>query len=139
MEKFSVEPASIFLGLPHPGMVVTDTAVAGMLHPIAKNGSGVNVEVSPHQTSLLASGFNSLWCTALKRGVTHFAMLHADIRPDRNWLDVMLAELQRTGADLVSVVTPIKDARGLTSTGIGHPEIPWSVYLAYDTRFAPIC
>jgi len=124
VEKIQVEPTKILLGMPNPGKIATQTAVAGMMHPAA--APGVNVEVMVHQTSLLASGFNYLWASALERGFTHFAMLHADIRPERNWVDMLLSELQRTGADLVSVVVPIKDERGLTSTAIGHPTIWYS-------------
>jgi len=124
IEKIHVEPTKILLGIPHPGHIATQTAVAGMIHPAA--APGVSVEVMPHQTSLLASGFNYLWASALERNFTHFAMLHSDIKPDRNWLDMLLSELQRTGADLISVVAPIKDERGLTSTGIAHPTIWYS-------------
>jgi len=124
IEKIQVEPTKILLGMPNSGHVATQTAVAGMMHPAG--APGVSVEVMPHQTSLLASGFNYLWASALERGFTHFAMLHSDIKPERNWLDMLLSELQRTAADLVSAVAPIKDERGLTSTGIAHPTIWYS-------------
>lgn len=124
IEKFTVPPANILLGIPHAGRIFPATAMSAMIHPAA--GAEVNVEVTTHQTSLLASGFNFLWSTALEKGYTHFAMLHADVVPEWFWLNMLLSELQRTGADLVSVVVPIKDSRGLTSTGIGHPSVWWS-------------
>jgi len=81
--------------------------------------------ICPLPSSLLAHACNILWCAALNRrktdGVTHFAMLHADIDPAPWWLDTLLDELDRTGADLVSVVVPIKDERGLTSTALDLP------------------
>lgn len=126
IEKFSVEPAKILLGVPHSGRLFADTAMSAMMHPASSRG--VHVEVMTHQTSLLASGFNYLWISALSRDFTHFAMLHADIKPEWNWLDVLLAELERTGSYLVSAISPIKDERGLTSTAIGHPNIWYSPY-----------
>jgi hypothetical protein len=76
--------------------------------------------------SLLALVFNRLWCQALnerkKSNLTHFAMHHADIEAPPGWLDSLLVEQQRVGADVLSVVIPIKDNRGITSTGIRDPE-----------------
>jgi hypothetical protein len=45
-------------------------------------------------------------------------MCHDDVRPSPGWIDVLIDELDRTGADVVSAVVAIKDDRGLTSTGI---------------------
>lgn len=72
--------------------------------------------------SLLALAFNRHWCLAMNqrasRGWTHFAMHHGDIEAAAGWLDVLVEEMERTGADILSVVNCIKDERGLTSTGI---------------------
>lgn len=74
------------------------------------------------QGSLLAMTFNKLWCQALntrqRDKLTHFAMHHSDIEAENGWLDKLLEEQQRTGADVLSVVVPIKDERGVTSTGL---------------------
>lgn len=76
--------------------------------------------------SLLAHTFNQCWCFALnlrrQRTVTHFAMLHADIVPNNWWLDVLLDEIERTGADMLSAIVPIKSRDGVTSTAIGDPR-----------------
>ena len=79
-------------------------------------------------TSCLTRTFNGLLCDALndfhgtagrqKTPYTHMAMVHDDVCADSGWLDVMLDELDRTGADLISAVVPIKDQYGLTSTAI---------------------
>jgi hypothetical protein len=73
--------------------------------------------------STLTHNFNTLWCEALNmresHGVTHFAMCHADVKPEPWWVDLLLAEMNVVQADILSVVLPIKDARGLTSTGVG--------------------
>jgi hypothetical protein len=71
--------------------------------------------------SLLAMGFNSLWCAALntraEHAWTHFAMHHSDLEAPPGWLDTLLDEMDRVRADLLSVCVPIKDQRGLLSTG----------------------
>lgn len=68
------------------------------------------------------ANFNALWCAALNTrrdfGWTHFAMLHQDVQPARYWVDTLLEELDRAEVDLLSVVLPIKDDYGVTSTAI---------------------
>jgi hypothetical protein len=78
-----------------------------------------------HRASLLACGFNMAWCRALnlrKEGLGYFAMLHADIEPEPWWVDLLYAEMEKFGLDVISAVVPIKDQRGLTSTGIGTAD-----------------
>jgi hypothetical protein len=82
-------------------------------------------------TPLLAHGFNQCWCSALnvvRKGqrIDYFVMLHADIVPEEWWIDKLIAEMVRTGADLVSCVVPIKSAHGVTSTAIAGLD-PWVV------------
>jgi predicted O-methyltransferase YrrM len=105
----------VFLAVPHYGEVASATAGA-LLTASAKLTPYINFECG----SLLAFTFNRLWCEALnmraQRGVDFFAMLHADVCPDPFWLDTLLAEMGRVGADVISAVVPIKDPRGLTST-----------------------
>ncbi len=76
--------------------------------------------------SLLAFVFNRLYADALNKrkelGLTHFAMIHADVEAPPGWLDVLADEMDKVGADVVSAVLPIKDERGLTSTGCQDPE-----------------
>lgn len=70
--------------------------------------------------------FNSLWCLALNTrkefGLTHFAMLHQDVHPVKWWVDTLLDEMKKQDVDLLSVVLPIKDDHGLTSTAILNTE-----------------
>ncbi len=81
-------------------------------------------------TSMLPRCFNLLLADALnykgERPITHLAMLHDDIAPDAGWLDILLDELERTGADIISAVSPIKNEKGLTSTAIDVGD-PWIV------------
>lgn len=84
--------------------------------------------------------FNVLWAEALNRfesgAATHFAMLHSDVAPLPGWLDVLIAELEDHEADLVSTIIPIKDGRGLTSSGIADPENPWEPWRRFTLREA---
>ena len=115
-----MEPV-IFLGCPHYGNVLWPTCAALLTASMRRFPL-----ITGEQASLLCHNFNRLWCEALNlrvqpnvpRRPTHFAMLHADLAPDPGWLDVLYDELERTGADVISVVNAIKDHRGLTSTGL---------------------
>ena len=124
----------IFLGMPHSGNPVMAASKA------LWTAKSERADVFPfsHQTSALCRNFNILWSQALnlyEQGkITHFAMLHDDCVPQMldgepgNVLDVMLAELERTGADLIASCPAIKDDRGLTSTAIEDPLAgPWDV------------
>lgn len=88
-----------------------------------------NVENIYRGGSLLASNFNRLWCHALNlvhRGerVDYFAMLHDDVGPEIYWLDKLIEELEERQLDVLSVVVPIKDRRGMTSTALAG-DTPW--------------
>ncbi len=79
--------------------------------------------------SLLTLAFNRLWTMALnlKPRPTHLAMLHNDVCPPRYWGDGLLAELTATGADVLSVVVPIKGETGTTSTAVEDAADEWAV------------
>lgn len=86
-------------------------------------------------SSLLANAFNRMWATALNfaraGAVTHFLLHHDDIEiRTPGWLDVMVEEMQRVGAGVLSVVQPIKNTSGLTSTAMGLADDPW-----YNRKF----
>lgn len=84
--------------------------------------------------------FNALWCHALNEqeagNVDMFAMLHSDVIPANTggWLDILVKECLKADADLVSVAVPIKDARGLTSSGVGNPDNPWVPFRRFTVR-----
>jgi hypothetical protein len=79
--------------------------------------------------SLLGRSFSTLWAQALNNAekglVTHFAMIHSDVGASRNWLDVLLEEMEAHQADVCAAVIPIKDMKGITSTAIQDPQNPW--------------
>lgn len=72
-------------------------------------------------SSLLTFNCNMMWVEALNRRetqkVTHFIMLHSDIRPEQGFVGKMLKIMEEHQAEMISVVSPLKDRSGLTSTG----------------------
>jgi hypothetical protein len=112
----------VFVGMPHYGFLHVGAARGLYNGPSRKFGYtfyAVNM-------SLLTAGFNHLWVEALNRreteGITHFAMIHADVEPVDGWVDILMEELMRLDADVVSTVIPIKGEWGLTSTGVEEPD-----------------
>jgi hypothetical protein len=109
---------SVFLAVPHNGQV-SGEALPGLMWA---SGRG-KLMVSPGKCSLLATNFNNLWVEALNKrregNLTHFAMHHSDIQAPPYWLDTLLDEMDRVGADILSVVVCLKDDRGLTTTAVG--------------------
>lgn len=114
-----------------PGKQFCWGTVTGVINSTAKHVA------HPFNGGLGFSGvvdFNVLWTDAINcyeaGRVTHFAMLHGDIEPDaeQRWLDVLLDVMDEKGAELVSAHAPIKDGRGLTSSGICDPSNPWGAY-----------
>lgn len=93
-----------------------------------------DVEIAEHpacSSSLLPSSFNMVLACALDLRdagrATHMAMCHSDLQAPAGWLDKLWAEMQYHGADFLSVVVPIKNASGDTSTAIGRADDPWTI------------
>lgn len=119
----------VFLGMPYyPGGVDAEALIAGL-----QSGSdGFETTFCTLPSMGTAKGFNVLWAKALEAAaageITHFAMLHADVIPEYGWLGTLLEECERLKADMVSVVVPIKDDRGVTSCGCDwQAGDPWHV------------
>jgi predicted O-methyltransferase YrrM len=127
--KVELPKPFVFLGLPsYDGTASIATCESYFLAPF--RNKTCRVANARKNISFLTRCFNDLWCTALnerQRGVTHFAMIHADIVPDQHdWLDILLGELIRLDADVVSAVAPIKSEHGWTSTAVEVvPGDPW--------------
>ncbi len=97
-------------------------------------GRNLVVHVSEPSASLLAHAFNMSVCAARNAAseghqIDYVAMLHNDVevvpptRPDEKlWLNILIDELESTGADIVSAVIAIKDQRGITSTAVAGDD-----------------
>lgn len=112
----------ILLAMPHYGTVTAEAAKS-----FYSGATSRPYKTAMNGGSLLAANFNQLFVTALNLqeslDLRVFAMLHSDVSAGPGWLDILIDELDATGADLVSAVLPIKDERGLTSTAIDTD--PW--------------
>jgi len=105
----------VFLALPTYDETIYINTMMTALNAVPRP-SDVEVCLEPGSGSLLPRVFNRLLATAVARGYDRFAMLHADIAAEPGWLAQMMAIQDEHDADIVSVVSPIKDARNLTST-----------------------
>lgn len=128
--------AQTFIGIPHIHNVEWGTA-KGILVECSEKPHLITV--NDHATSLLAWGFNHLWCDALNTKVdypeghgvkkckyTYWLLNHADISFRTPWfLDKLINEMNKGGWDGLHVPMAIKDERGLTSTGIGNGDDEW--------------
>lgn len=109
----------ICLGMPSSG-AVTDRAATGLYRPSCR--PQYDIRIWGLSSSLPTGNMNGLWCWALntnrKTPVSYFAMQHTDIEPEEFWLDKLIDELEAKDLDVLGVVAPIKDARGVTSTAM---------------------
>lgn len=103
---------------------------AGGLHiseKIVRPDEVRDVSLMCQQSSLLALNCNVLWCWALNRvhngeRVDYWALQHSDIEPQDFWLDAAIDELEANQLDVLGVVSPIKDQRGVTSIALGSKD-----------------
>lgn len=78
--------------------------------------------------SLLASSFNGEWCTAWNNPDTdYWCLVHGDIEPESGFLSKLVDELEENNLDVLHVVSPIKDDRGITSTAVGRNDNEWAM------------
>lgn len=107
---------SIYLGIPcHDGRLDK-----GHLESLLTYKSPHLRAVNVMSQSMLTKNFNTLFAHALnerKKGITHFAMLHSDVVPEKMWLDKLYKLMNEHQADVISAIVPIKSEHGLTSTG----------------------
>jgi GT2 family glycosyltransferase len=105
-----------FIGIPsHNGQVHGDI-IASVMDPAIK---GETIGFAHQAFSLLARNFNDLFCFAINQKIyTHFLLLHSDMIPLPGWLGRMHEIMAEKKCDVLSVVAPRKNPRGLTSTAV---------------------
>lgn len=120
-EAISDDRKIIYLGMPSTGHMTLGASIG--FHRSTKRKEH-HVELWGLGSSLATGNFNNIWCWALNREkfgrVDYFAMIHSDIEPPEFWLDVLIDELEDKQLDVLGVVAPIKDRRGLTSIAVAH-------------------
>lgn len=122
----------VMLGVPGGGTLRWETAKAIFMATKQKGRYGIF-------DSMYSNGnFNALWADALNFGAekrfSHFVMIHTDINPGLWWLEMLLEEITKQDAALVSVASAIKDPRGLTSSGVGDPNDRWRPYRRFTVQ-----
>lgn len=119
----------VFIVMPHNFDVDCDAAI-GFFAMATQNP---NHQLSMAGSSMLCHTFNSLWCEALNArrsqeaaepgsGITHFAMLHSDVAPSPLWIDVLIDELERNRADVVSAPCRMKNNSDEVNAAISAKE-----------------
>jgi hypothetical protein len=112
----------IYIAGPHYGSIHPAAAKALYSGEVKGNCDRFDFIIGEMGRSLLAQNFNFLLSAALNlresQGITHFAMLHSDIGPSRDWIETLYDELIAHDADVLSCVVPLKSNEGLTSTAI---------------------
>ncbi len=116
----------IFVALPtydgriHGGLLSTlPTSVQGL--------TDTTLSIMTFSTSALCFGFNRLWCEALNHPeITHFLMVHSDIFPmQQDFTRILVEEMEKHNADVMSVVMAIKTTDGNTSTCLHRKQNNW--------------
>lgn len=121
----------VFIGMPGYSKSQTERDAWFALTHTASDNETLTTTCCQHCNSLLARGMNMLYAQAQYQGYDYFAMLHTDIGPEAGWVDKLWQVMEEHDADVVSAVSPIKSAEGLTSTAIdlsSGPEVrDWHV------------
>lgn len=110
----------VFMGIPHVGSMSPEVLESLSQPPTV----GEHELLLRHcGVSLLAFNFNGLLCSALNQtpACDYFLLHHNDIGVGPGacgWLDYMIEQMTEHKAAALSLVVPIKDGRGMTSTGL---------------------
>lgn len=98
---------------------------AKAMFPIIRCSRNHKFDVGTVDSSATCVTFNRLWINALELyeagKITHFLMYHSDIVAEEYFLDKMIDIMERTKADVLSAIVPIKDQQGMTSTAMDEP------------------
>lgn len=114
--------ANVFLGCPRYTLSETDRSEAAHADIRRQASASHRLTVCLLGSSLLAHGCNTLLQMALngrdKNEWEWFAMIHGDVFPQAGWLDALIDEAGKVGADFLSAVVPLKNESGKTSTAL---------------------
>jgi hypothetical protein len=121
---------NVFLGIPAGDGRVPAHLIFSIFNATQK----YNVDYNAICSSALTGSFNYLWTMAINKKADYFVMLHSDIEPERDFIEVLITELERLDADVVSAVSPLKSVHGITSTGLGDPNDIWAPTKRYSLK-----
>lgn len=119
----------IFLMMPRYNQQCYFEAARAYFNSVAHD-SAHEIQAASPAGSVLTNTFNGGWAYARsqwrRRQLDAFAMIHSDMGAQPGWLDILLAEMEASGTDLMSAVVPIKDGRRLASVAVDNPRDPWA-------------
>lgn len=123
MKSDRPEKRIVALALPLGADGHVASATANSILHLSSNSPNLDIRYFPAGSSALVHNFNHLWCEAVNlrlsgEPVEYFAMIHSDIVPEEGWLQRLIQIADRRNFDFLSVVSPIKDERGLVSAGL---------------------
>lgn len=107
----------VYLGLPCYGDHIHIATMASVFACGVKD-----IKIEAKSNSLLCHCFNLLLANAINDHATHFVLLHSDCAPESGWLAKMLEIIESHQLAALSVVSPIKTHRGLTSTALDYAD-----------------
>ena len=118
----------VHLGIPTYSGVMDEGTMSSAFHAAKSRYLG-NIQIQSQ--SWLQRNFNAIYCAGLngrRDGVTHVALLHADVAPLKpDWFDVLVELSLSYKADMLSAVIPLKSEQGFTSTALDVFNPPYSV------------
>lgn len=114
--------AHVMLGIP----TYHNQVDARMLHPLLFLSKKHTFTLMLTDSSAQCMTMNLMLARALDQRdagakIDYLVYWHSDIAPEWYWLDKMIEIAEKSGADVVSAISPIKDQQGLTSTAIDEP------------------
>jgi SAM-dependent methyltransferase len=116
--------ATVFFGVP----TYKYDAHSALLGCILQMSRKHNLMYSSVDSSACCVTFNALLIQALEShergGADWFLLWHSDIIPEPFFVDKMVDIAEQKNADILSVVVPIKDEKGLTSTALDEQIDP---------------
>ncbi len=113
------------------GQMSQPSAAAFYAYALAPNPN-VEIVTRLHSSSSASQfAYDMVWCGAINQfnegGATHFCRLDCDVVPTHhNWLGILVDELLKHDADIMTAVVPLKDDRGFTSTAIDDTGDLWN-------------
>lgn len=124
------EGPSVFIGRPYCGEVDDGPAAACYAYLHLNPDSPLRITVERQQSSALCYGFNRCWAAMFCHArfpFDYFLLQHQDIEPEGPWADILVDECEKGDFDVMTVYSPLKDDRGVTSTAYGSVEQDWEI------------
>ena len=113
---------TVFVGYPMRPGVYQSLKEEWQRRIALERASKRSMQLEAYETSDYCRNFNHLWVAAFNQHrFTHWAMRHDDVFSGSFWADLLIDEMNRVGADVVSAVVALKDDTGETSTAIRDP------------------